>query len=163
MWQQDYKKKVIHPDQLTERAKEIRSLGKTIATLNGSFDLLHAGHLHILYEASKQADVLIVALNSDESIKKYKSSLRPLIPLEARLQMISALEFVDYVTWFDETDPCQLLQKIQPNVHVNGSEYRESCIEESVVPKVHYIDLVPGLSTSQIVNKILEAYDKPKA
>jgi len=154
MWKDAYKKKVIDPKELRERAQEIRSAEKSIVTLNGSFDLLHAGHLHILYEASRQADILIVALNSDDSIKQYKSASRPLIPLEYRLQMLSAIEFVDHVTWFNETDPRDLLKKIQPDVHVNGSEYKGRCIEESVVHKVHYVDLIPGLSTSQIVDKV---------
>ena len=154
MWSDEYKKKVIDPEELREQVQKIRSTGKSIVTLNGSFDLLHAGHLHILFEASKQADVLIVALNSDSSIKQYKSPSRPLIPLEYRIQMMSALGFVDYVTWFDETDPCELLKKIQPDIHVNGSEYKGRCIEEAVVPKVHYVDLIPGLSTSQIVERI---------
>jgi len=154
MWSREYKKKVIDPKEIAERIQQLRSAGKTIVTLNGAFDLLHAGHLHILFEASKQGDILIVALNSDSSIKQYKSASRPLIPLEYRIQMMSALGFVDYVTWFDETNPCELLKKIQPDIHVNGSDYKGRCIEETIVPKVHYVDLIPGLSTSQIVEKI---------
>lgn len=150
--------KYIPPNQLERKALEIRKRGKTIATLNGSFDLLHAGHLKIIYEASKQGDVLILALNSDASIKKYKSPLRPIIPLEYRLEMVAALEFVDYVTYFDETDPIALLEKIKPNVHNNGSDYGENCIEAEVVKKhggsVHLISLIPGLSTSAIIEKI---------
>jgi len=154
MWRREHKKKVIEPKDLGSKIKGIRSRGQTIATLNGSFDLLHAGHLHIIFEASKQADCLIVALNSDASIKLYKSESRPLIPLEYRIEMISALEFVDYVTWFDETDPREILKIIQPDVHVNGADYKDGCIEESVVSHVHYVDLIPGLSTSQIVDQI---------
>lgn len=153
-WEKECERKLIDPSALPERVAKIRHFGQTIATLNGSFDLLHAGHLHILFEASKQADCLIVALNSDRSIKEYKSKGRPFIPLEYRLQLMSALMFVDYVTWFDETDPRNILKIIRPDVHVNGSEYRGRCIEESVVKKVHYVDLVPGLSTSKIVEKI---------
>lgn len=150
--------KWIDPSALEERIKELKKSGKKIATLNGSFDLLHAGHLRILYEASCQADVLIVALNSDESIKKYKSPLRPIIPLRSRLEMIAALDFVDYVTSFEETDPRALLEKIQPAVHVNGAEYGENCMEAEVVKKyggrVHVVSLVPSLSTSHIIEKI---------
>jgi len=153
-WKDIYKNKIIQPNEITDRIREIRAPGKTLVTLNGAFDLLHAGHLHILYEASKQGDILIVALNSDKSIKQYKSTSRPFIPLEDRLQMMCALGFVDYVTWFEEPDPVELLKKIQPDVHVNGSDYKGHCIEETVVPKVHYVELVPGLSTSQIVEKI---------
>lgn len=140
--------------------EKLRENELTIATINGSFDLLHAGHLHILHEASQVADVLIVALNSDASIKKYKSPLRPIIPLEYRIEMMTALGFVDYVTSFDETDPFRFLEIVQPDIHVNGAEYGEACMEAELVKKlggeIHIVQLVPGLSTSQIVSKISE-------
>lgn len=157
-WNEAYKAKIIPPEQLGEKVAELRRNGKSIATLNGSFDLLHAGHLQIIYEASQVADVLIVALNSDESIQQYKSSDRPIIPLESRMQMMAALGFVDYVTWFDETDPRTVLGIIKPDVHVNGAEYGENCIEAETVKthggKIHIVQLVPGLSTTQIISKI---------
>jgi rfaE bifunctional protein nucleotidyltransferase chain/domain len=154
------KKKVISRDRLQVTLREIREKGKSIATLNGSFDLLHAGHLEMIYQASLQGDVLIVALNSDESIKKYKSPKRPIISLEYRMQMMAALEMVDYVTWFEEINPISILEEIRPDVHVNGSEYGENCIEADVVKKhggkVHIVSLIPGLSTTNIIRKILE-------
>lgn len=160
LWSSAYQNKVIPPSQLAHRILHLRSQSKKIATLNGSFDLLHAGHLQIIYEASQVGDILIVALNTDHSIQQYKSPKRPIIPLEYRLQMMAALEFVDYVTWFDETDPRQLLAIIQPDIHVNGAEYGENCIEAEVVRahggKIHIVQLVPGLSTSTIIRKIQE-------
>lgn len=157
-WSSSYKSKVIEPSLLESKVQELRSHQKTIATLNGSFDLMHAGHLQIIYEASQVADVLIVALNSDNSIKKYKSLQRPIISLEWRLQMMAALGFVDFVTWFEETDPRELLSKIRPDIHVNGAEYGMNCIEAETVKshggKIHIVSLVPGLSTSHIVGKI---------
>lgn len=158
LWSQEYKNKLINPESLISKVDEIRKQGHTIATLNGSFDLMHAGHLQIIYEASLQADILIVALNSDSSIKAYKSPDRPIIPLEYRLQLMAALEFVDFVTWFDETDPIRLLTDIRPDVHVNGAEYGHDCIEAPTVKKhggkMHIVQLVPGLSTSQVLAKI---------
>lgn len=151
--------KVIDPAALEEKLVELRGEHKTIATLNGSFDLLHAGHLEMIYQASLQADLLIVALNTDSSIQQYKSPLRPIIPLEYRLQMMAALEMVDFVTWFEETDPIRILSLIKPDVHVNGAEYGENCIEAEVVRahggRIHIVELVPGLSTSQIIKKIV--------
>lgn len=152
-WNKIYKKKLILPDQLKEW--RMRQSG-TVATLNGSFDLLHTGHLQMIYEASLQADVLIVALNTDSSIKRYKSEERPIIPLEDRLQMMAALEFVDYVTYFDETDPCAFLRIVNPDVHVNGAEYGENCIEADVVKKLHIVKLVPGCSTTALIQRIKE-------
>lgn len=154
------KTKCIAPDCIEEKVTALRQSGKTIATLNGSFDLLHAGHLEMIGQASCQADILIVALNTDASIQKYKSPLRPIIALEYRLQMMAALEQVDFVTWFDETDPRQILSQIKPDVHVNGAEYGENCIEAEVVRahggRIHIVALVPGLSTSKIIQKIVD-------
>lgn len=151
-------KKLIEPENLEEKCAAIRASRLTIATLNGSFDLLHAGHLYIIYQASLQADRLLVVLNSDSSIQKYKSLSRPIISLQYRLEMISALEFVDYVTWFDETDPCKILEKIRPDVHVNGQEYGANCIEAATLKKVgarlHLVDRIEGLATSNIIKKI---------
>ena len=150
--------KVIDPKNLEALITSLRSEGKTIATLNGSFDLMHAGHLYIIFEAAKTADVLIVALNTDSSIQRYKSPDRPIIALKYRLQMMAALMCVDFVTWFDETDPRALLGKIRPDVHVNGIEYGSQCIEKDVVEanggKVHLVDRIDGLATSEIIKKI---------
>lgn len=159
LWSEAYKQKVIKPENLISKVAALRKEGKTIATLNGSFDLMHAGHLQIIFEGSQVADVLLVALNSDASIKAYKSPSRPIIPLEYRLQLMASLGFVDFVTWFEETDPIRLLGDIKPDVHVNGAEYGENCIEAPIVKqhggRIHIVKLVPGLSTSQILNKII--------
>lgn len=160
-WSEAYKSKLIAPEEILAQVATLKRGGKTIATLNGSFDLLHAGHLEIIYQAAQVAEILIVALNSDCSIKKYKSQKRPIIPLEYRLQMVAALEFVDYVTWFTEIDPRALLEKIAPNIHVNGAEYGENCIEAEVVKacggSIHIASLIPGLSTSLILQKLTES------
>lgn len=151
-------RKFIEPSQLESKVRQIRASGKTLATLNGSFDLLHAGHLYILHEASKQADLLLVALNSDRSIQQYKSPLRPMVTLTHRLELIAALEFVDYVTYFEETDPRELLGRIKPDVHVNGAEYGRDCIEADTVVKnggrLHLVDRIPSLSTSELIAKV---------
>lgn len=157
-WRLVSKKKFIPREHLFKKVQQLKQSGQTIATTNGAFDLLHSGHLQIIYEASRQADVLIVALNSDLSIKKYKDPSRPIIPLEDRLEIVSALEFVSFVTPFDETTPIALLEIIQPHVHINGREYGENCIEADIVKKyggrIHIVDIVPGLSTSKIIDKI---------
>lgn len=157
-WDDFSKKKTISPKQLPQLVEQLRKRKKKIATLNGSFDLLHAGHLYILYEASLVADVLIVALNSDASIQSYKGPQRPLITLDNRIQLLTALAFVDYVTWFDDSDPRRTLEVIRPDVHVNGAEYGEECIEADTVAKIgaklHLVKRIDGLATSEIVEKI---------
>ena len=158
LWKDDCRLKWIAPKDIESKVHELKSAGKTIATLNGSFDLLHAGHLHIIYEASQLADVLIVALNSDSSVQTYKQKDRPIIPLVYRLELLSAIGFVTFVTWFDEEDPRHILSLIKPDVHVNGREYGENCIEKEEVKKhggrIHLSDRIDGLATSDIIKKI---------
>jgi len=157
-WEKKSLEKQLDQNQLKQKVKELRFEKLSIATINGSFDLLHAGHLNMLYTAACLADKLIVLLNTDESIKKYKSKNRPILQLKYRMQMMSAIEFVDYVSYFEETDPCRILNLIKPDIHVNGAEYGTNCIEaETVIAnggKVHIIELVEGLSTTKIIEKI---------
>ncbi|PCI93055.1 D-glycero-beta-D-manno-heptose 1-phosphate adenylyltransferase [Candidatus Aerophobetes bacterium] len=163
LWKAKSKEKLIDPSDIEKKVEAIKSSGRTLATLNGSFDLLHAGHLQILFEASQQADVLLVALNSDSSIQAYKDVRRPIVPLEYRIEMMCALEFVNFVTWFDETTPLKLLEKIKPDVHINGAEYGKDCLEANVVKqgggKLHIVDVVPGLSTTKLIEKIKKICD----
>ena len=157
-WKESSRKKIILPEKLEKIANTLHQQKKTITTINGSFDLLHAGHLHILFEAAQQGDVLFVLVNSDQSVQGYKSPNRPLISLPYRLQMLAAISFIDYVTWFDETDPRLKLEKIKPAVHVNGAEYGPYCIEADVVKanggKIHIVDLIDSLSTTEIIEKM---------
>lgn len=150
--------RVLSHNELIKVVDKHKNEKKTIATVNGAFDLIHAGHCYFLFEASKQADILIVGLNTDDSIKEYKDPNRPIIPLKHRLKMMASLTFVDYVTWFEESTPLNWLESIQPHVHVNGSEYGLDCIEAPTVRKyggkIHIVALKPGLSTTSIVQKI---------
>ena len=158
-----YKDKILDPSMISTVVDQMRTEGKTIATLNGSFDLLHAGHLHIIYQASLQADCLIMGLNTDRSIQEYKSPKRPIVPLKYRLEMIAALEFVDYVTFFDETHPKEFIKKVHPDVHVNGADWGPNCLEAPLVKelnaRLHIVNLIDSLSTSQIVEKIQKLCD----
>jgi len=153
-------KKRVDPKNLEAKGRALRAEGKTLATLNGSFDLLHAGHLYIIHQASLQADVLFLLLNSDSSIQKYKRPDRPIISLKHRLEMVAALEFVSFVSFFDEVDPCAVLSKIRPDVHVNSLEYGSDCVESEGVRsfggKLHLVDRIEALSTTAIVEKIQE-------
>jgi D-glycero-beta-D-manno-heptose 1-phosphate adenylyltransferase len=147
--------KYLDPQCIETHIDMLRAEGNRITTINGTFDILHAGHLEILYQASLQGDVLIVALNTDDSVRKYKGPHRPIIPFVYRQKLIAALEMVDYVTWFDALDPRDLLSKIRPDVHVNGAEYGNHCIEADVVKahggKIHLVERIDGLSTSKII------------
>jgi D-beta-D-heptose 7-phosphate kinase/D-beta-D-heptose 1-phosphate adenosyltransferase len=150
--------RLLSRQQLASVAAQLRARGKRITTINGSFDLLHAGHLHILREASRQGDVLIVGLNSDRSVSGNKGPTRPLIPEAQRAEMLLAMRYVDYVHVFDEPEPMAFLAQVRPDVHVNGAEYGEDCIEAPTVRRfggrIHLVNRIDGLSTSGVLEKL---------
>lgn len=157
-WAIAWKKKFVEPNDLKVWAEGIRSRGQSIVTTNGSFDLVHAGHLHTLFEAKALGDIFIVLLNTDASIRGYKGRLRPIIEEKYRLQMMAAFECVDYVSCFDELDPRRALEEIAPAIHVNSAEYGVDCIERAVVEKgggrVVLIEKIDSLSTSAVISRI---------
>lgn len=155
--------KIKTKDELKQIVQKLRVNDKTIVTTNGAFDLFHFGHLKNLKFAKKQGDILIVGINSDVSIKKYKSGKRPIISQEERAKIVASTEYVDYVNIFYEKTPVKLLKIIKPNVHVKGTEYKENIIEGKIVEenggKVVFIERDPeDISTSKIIKKILKLY-----
>ncbi len=156
--------KILTLEQGREKAEELRKEGKTIVTLNGSFDLLHAGHLDILEEAKQQGGILIVGTNTDESIRNKKGSSRPIMSQENRAALLAALACVDYVVImegaYDEEPHGSFLPAIRPNIHVNGEEYGpvESWVEYPVMKELgiapYQVKRRPNLSTSEIIEKI---------
>src|SRR4029077_1834017 len=125
--------RLIARSALSQLALTLRAKGKRIVTTNGSFDILHNGHLYLLNEARQRGDVLIVGLNSDSSVRSYKGPDRPIIPERRRAEMLLAVRVCDYVQIFEETDPIAFLAEVRPDVHVNGSEYGAECIESEAV------------------------------
>ncbi|MBS3054431.1 MAG: adenylyltransferase/cytidyltransferase family protein [Candidatus Aenigmarchaeota archaeon] len=154
--------KIGTADEIPEIAATLKAQGKKIITTNGAFDILHAGHVRYLREAKKLGDILIIGVNTDESVKAYKNDKRPIVALEDRMELLSALEFVDYVFPFAEKDPRAWLAKIKPAVHVKGGDYKLPLLEQGVVEKnggkVVLIPAVPGKSTTGIIEKIRSVY-----
>lgn len=147
-------------DQLAVELDAYRSQGKSIAFTNGCFDILHAGHVRYLREASKCADLLVVALNSDASIRRIKGKDRPVNKQDDRVMVMSELASVDYVVIFDADTPRKLLAKLKPDVLVKGADYKskEDVVGWDIVEKyggrVERVGLVKGLSTTNIIRKI---------
>ena len=127
----------------------------TIVFTNGCFDLLHEGHLHLLKEAKKLGDILIVAVNTDDSVKKLKGNLRPIETLETRINKLSEVKEIDYLISFSEETPILLIQKLQPTILVKGGDYLpENIIGKEFAQKVVIIPLLDGFSTTlQILEK----------
>ena len=129
-----------------------------IVFTNGCFDILHPGHIHILDQAKSYGDILIVGLNSDNSIKRLKGPSRPKVSQKDRLKILSSIKFVDYVVLFEEETPLKLIEKIKPNVLVKGGDYiLEDIIGREFVEnnggQVKIIKLLEGHSSSSLIDK----------
>jgi rfaE bifunctional protein nucleotidyltransferase chain/domain len=150
--------KIVNREQLRRMIAVWRMKSKRIVFTNGCFDLLHPGHLHLLHKARSFGDILIAGLNSDSSVSKLKPG-RPFMNELSRSKMIASLEVVDAVILFAEETPGLLIDLILPDVLVKGSDYKtEDVIGKQTVEShggtVELIDLLPGFSTSSLIEKI---------
>jgi rfaE bifunctional protein nucleotidyltransferase chain/domain len=107
-----------------------KARGKTIVLANGCFDLFHAGHVRYLQAAKAEGDILVVAINSDRSVRSLKGKGRPILPQRQRAEILSAFSFVDYLTIFDEPTVAKILLALKPDIHVKGSDYTEGSVPE---------------------------------
>ena len=146
--------------ELLEERKVWREAGKTVVFTNGCYDLLHPGHIRLLEQARSLGDILILALNSDASVRRFKGPSRPLLAETERAELAAALEAVDAVTLFDEDTPRELIAEVLPDILVKGADWshfiagREEV--EAAGGKVLTIPLEPGYSTTNIVELILQ-------
>jgi D-beta-D-heptose 7-phosphate kinase/D-beta-D-heptose 1-phosphate adenosyltransferase len=157
------REKILPRDELARRLDDQRRRhgpNLQIVFTNGCFDLVHVGHLRYLWEARKQGDLLIVAINDDDSVRRLKGPRRPILPLAERARVMAGFDCVDFVTWFHEDTPLALLEELRPNVLVKGANYtldgvvgRE--LVESWGGRVRTLRLVEGCSTTNMVEKVL--------
>jgi D-beta-D-heptose 7-phosphate kinase/D-beta-D-heptose 1-phosphate adenosyltransferase len=149
------KNKLIIQDDLKEYIQIIKKENKKIIFTNGCYDILHFGHLSFLEEAKKLGDILIVALNSDSSVKTIKGETRPVNNIEYRIKQISAINYVDFVVVFDETTPENIIKLIRPNILVKGGDYKiENIIGKEYAEKTIIIPYHEGFSTTNIITKL---------
>jgi rfaE bifunctional protein nucleotidyltransferase chain/domain len=154
--------KVRELDDLAALRPQWHALGKTVVWTNGCFDILHAGHVRSLRDASALGDILIVGINSDTSVQAVKGHGRPVVSQNDRAELIAALEMVDYVTIFDEATPVAALSKLRPDIHCKGAEYADGARpvpeRETVLGyggQIRFLPLHPGRSTSELIERIL--------
>ncbi len=154
--------KVVALPHLLSNLEVRREKRQRIAFTNGCFDVLHAGHVQYLAEARRQADCLVVALNSDESVRNLKGPTRPLNPVEARAMVLAGLQDVDYVTIFTDSTPLSVIEAIRPDVLVKGADYRKAdvvgaALVESYGGRVHLAPLRDGFSTTNLIERMKAA------
>jgi D-beta-D-heptose 7-phosphate kinase/D-beta-D-heptose 1-phosphate adenosyltransferase len=151
--------KVLDRNSLKEKVDSLRQAGKRSVFTNGCFDLIHVGHIRLLQKAREKGDCLVVAVNSDSSVKQIKEPGRPVMPEDQRAEVVAALGCVDWVTIFAEPDPLVLIRLLKPDVLVKGTDWSE---EEIIgAPEVREaggqvlrIQLEPGISTSALIKRI---------
>ena len=153
--------KLKNLDELTKLVAQARQNGKSVVFTNGCFDILHRGHVHVLRQAKAAGDLLIVALNSDRSVQEIKGAHRPVLPETDRMELIGAMEMVDYVIIFDEPDPYELIAAIKPDVLAKGGDWSaEKIVGADVVEqaggRIVVIPYLKGFSTSEIIERILK-------
>lgn len=159
--------KIKDVDTLVGILNEHRKKHDTVVFTNGCFDILHVGHVDYLKFARKQGDLLVVGLNSDQSVRSIKGLARPYIPESERAQMLAALEDVSYVVLFDDQTPLELIKALQPDVLIKGEDWKDAGIVgkevvESYGGKVIYAPLIKGVSTTTIVSRIIERHTEPQ-
>jgi D-beta-D-heptose 7-phosphate kinase/D-beta-D-heptose 1-phosphate adenosyltransferase len=160
--------KIVSQDELVQIAARERSGGRRVVFTNGCFDLLHPGHVRCLAEARALGDVLVVAVNSDRSVRGNKGPERPLVPQQDRAEVLAALSSVDYVTIFDEPTPGQLISRVLPSVLVKGADWPLDQVVgraevEAAGGQVISIPLSPGHSTTKLLERIRKVASAPNS
>lgn len=154
---------ILTRSEIKELRDKLRSQGKKIVFTNGVFDLIHPGHVDYLIKSKSLGDVLIVGLNTDSSVKRIKGEKRPILLQEERAFVISNLKPVDYVTFFDEDTPAEIIKDLIPDILVKGADWSlDKIVGREVVEsnggEVKTIEFVNDQSTSKIINKIIKNY-----
>lgn len=153
------KTKILTEDDLKLVVDRLKSEGKCVASTSGCFDILHAGHVAYLEAAREKGDVLILFLNSDESVRSLKGQSRPIVCEDDRAAVLAGLQAVDYVTIFNDLTPVRIIRHIRPDVFVKGGDYEGKHIPEMDAVaeyggSVQYVLMVPGHSSTNIIEKI---------
>ncbi|MGH7915324.1 MAG: adenylyltransferase/cytidyltransferase family protein, partial [Candidatus Binataceae bacterium] len=152
-------RKIVSVEELRPALDRLRSAGRRIVFTNGCFDLLHAGHVEMLSFARAQGDTLVVAVNSDRSVRLIKGNGRPIYPAAERALILAALEMVDYVVVFDETRARRVVSAIHPDVLVKGEDWRDKTVDgqafvESHGGRVVLAPLLPGYGTTLTIERL---------
>jgi len=156
---------------LKKRIAALKREGKRVVFTNGCFDILHIGHVQYLKQAKELGDILVLALNSDSSVRSLKGPLRPVVPQGERAYIMASLDMVDYVTIFDEQTPLDLIEYIEPDILVKGGDWSKETVvgRESVEKRGGEVVIIPqfnetgadlSASTTSVIERIINAYKK---
>jgi D-beta-D-heptose 7-phosphate kinase/D-beta-D-heptose 1-phosphate adenosyltransferase len=157
--------KIKAPKALKAIISDCGKKAKRVAFTNGCFDILHYGHVKYLEDAGKKGDLLIVAVNSDKSVKRLKGPERPLCPLRDRMRVLAGLSSVDYIVSFDEDTPAEIIRYLKPDILIKGADYKIKDIAGGEIVKsyggvVKKIKFLKGFSVTSLINKITRRYGR---
>ena len=152
--------KILTPEQMLRERQRLRDVGRRLVFTNGVFDLLHVGHVRYLAQARALGDALLVAINSDRTVRELKGPDRPIFNQAERAEILAALRFVDYITVFDDISPRSLIAELLPDVLVKGGDYQLDQIHgreevEAAGGNVISLPFVEGASTTDIIKKMI--------
>ncbi|MFP4082994.1 MAG: D-glycero-beta-D-manno-heptose 1-phosphate adenylyltransferase [Candidatus Aminicenantes bacterium] len=160
-------RKIYRLEELLAKREELRKKGIKVVFTNGCFDILHSGHIHLFREARKWGDVLVVAVNDDGSVKKIKGSWRPIFPLGERMEILEAVDEIDYVVPFSDETPQEIIDALIPDVLVKGGDWKMGEVVgrdkvEEAGGRVVIVPYLEGHSTTEIIKKIIQAAKQKK-
>jgi D-glycero-beta-D-manno-heptose 1-phosphate adenylyltransferase len=155
------RRKILSGAELDRWLAQVRFKNRKIVFTNGCFDVLHRGHVDYLTRASELGDLLVIGLNTDESVKKLKGPSRPYLDEETRAYILASMSFTSAIILFEEDTPIKLIEKVRPDILVKGSDYKPSeIVGHDLVTswggKVLTVDLTPGFSSTQVIGKLTE-------
>jgi len=157
--QTNHKNKILSRKELVSKISQHKARNRKVAFTNGCFDIVHIGHIGLFYKASIVSDIVVVAINSDASVSKLKGKSRPVIGQEERAEIIASIQYVDYVTIFDELTPIDLIKDVKPDILIKGGDWSKDDIVgsdfvKSIGGKVINSFYVEGKSSSNIISNI---------
>ena len=155
--------KIKSPNALKAIISGLKKKAKKIALTNGCFDILHYGHVKYLEDAKKSTDYLVVAVNSDDSVKRLKGAKRPLCVLNDRMKVLSGLSSVDYIVSFNEDTPLEIIQYLKPDILIKGADYKIKDIVGNDIVRSYggtakRVEYLKGFSVTSLIKKIVTRY-----
>jgi D-beta-D-heptose 7-phosphate kinase/D-beta-D-heptose 1-phosphate adenosyltransferase len=155
------KDRTLKKKEIKDEVQKLKKAGKKIVFTNGCFDLLHLGHINLFQKAKSLGDILIVAINSDKSLRSLKGPKRPLVKQNDRAKLLLALKSIDFVVVFNEQTPSEILRELKPDILVKGGDYKlNEIVGREFVKKIYRFPFVKGHSTTKLIKLIVERYGR---
>lgn len=153
--------KIFVREKLKKILQSLQKRGKKVVFTNGCYDILHVGHIRLLKKCKQLGDILVMAVNTDNSVRRMKGPPRPIVNQKERAEVLASIEYVDFVTFFDEDTPLETIKLLKPDILVKGGDWqKKDIVGHNIVSKTVRFPTVKGKSTTNLIKKIVQAYGK---